>query len=247
MCGQAGGRGRLQGPPRFLHLSLKGFVSPETAPAQRRAGLRESCSGDGFLKQIRGKWREVRVVAEAFASLRPAPAAAHPLLSQQQHRRQQRPAAAPWPEAPHAEGAAAAGGGGGAAASLVTHCTDSQGFNGPREAPHSRASGRLSRSLTRAPARLLLGRGMRCLGVFMIYFIFDLILTLCHPVLCTSRPRPPPPGIPPRSGRGRTPLFGFKRSSGRGRARPVVPDSRLPAAAPAPPWWCRRGALRRST
>lgn len=107
----------------------------------------------------------------------------------------------------------------------------------------------LGAGITQAPAPLLLGAGLWCFGVFMIYFMLDLIPTLSHPVRRATRRGRPAPGAPPHSGRGRTPLFGFKRSSGRGRARPADPGSRLrsritarlPARLPAPPWWCRRG------
>lgn len=129
-------------------------------------------------------------------------------------------------------------------------CIDSGGLHGPAgfQCAPTRAAPKLYRNLTwcrdhSSPSIPAAGPGLPCMGVFMIYVIFDFIFILSHPVRCAPCPRPPAPGVPPRSGRGRTPLFGFKRSSGRGRARPADPGSggsRL-LRLPAPPWWCRRG------
>lgn len=152
-AGRQEGGGRLQRPPLILHSSRKLSVSPETAAAQRRAGLCESCSGDGFLKQISAKWREVPAAAEALASLRPGPAAAHPWLRQKQSGGQQLLRVTPARGA-HAEGAAAA------AASILAGCTDPLGFSVPRPGlPPSFTGTSLGAGITRAPASLLLVQG----------------------------------------------------------------------------------------
>lgn len=119
---------------------------------------------------------------------------------------------------PQAEGAAAA--------SILIPCRDSLGLSAPRQAEPGCPSAGLSRSPTWCrdhPSTPTAGPGLRGFGVSMIYAIFDLISILSHP----ARPFPAPGGAP-RSGRGRTPLFGFKRSSGRGGlGRRIPAGSRL--------------------
>lgn len=222
------GRGRRALQRLFAFVS-KAFRAPGDGGLQR--WIRPSCSGDGFLKHISGKLREVPADAEAFSSLRRALAAARASLPQD------RPgAAAPraFPGMPQAEGAAAA--------SILISCRDWLGLSAPRQAEPGCPSAGLSRSPTWCrdhPSTPTAGPGLRGSGVSMIYAIFGLISILSHP----ARPSPAPGGAP-RSGRGRTPLFGFKRSSGRGGlGRRIPAGSRLRSRLwiPAPPWWCRRG------